>query len=299
MAQDARPQPLEHGQIRLPARDLYWCVVEPNDLPKPARTRRDVDRSREALDALFEEQVPCDFDELHAVYSPAGDGRVIGCAVAIARLEREIDERTRQAQPDTVPEGIGSGVDASEFELLTGRFEPASVRRSRGRTVVIAATLWLAAVLMVFAGGQARVGALLADAREVNERTERIMRSTVGEQAAASGQPIVALFESERNLARQSTEPTLEDKDQTDLVEQFRAIAELWPTEPARRVRRLEILPDRILIVAATDDAEATRAFEEPFSSLAGWSTRGPSINTTESESIVRIQLDRVAEEAK
>ena len=64
-------------------------------------------------------------------------------------------------------------------------------------------------------------------------------------------------------------------------------------------MRRLEILPDRILIVAATDDAEATRAFEEPFSSLAGWSTRGPSINTTESESIVRIQLDRVAEEAK
>ena len=140
---------------------------------------------------------------------------------------------------------------------------------------------------------------MLDDAREVNERAELIMRSTVGEQAAASGQPISALFESERNLARQSVAAPHDALDQTDLVERFRAIADLWPTEPARRVRRLEILPERILIVAATDDAEASRAFEEPFESLDGWSTRGPSINTTENESIVRIQLDRDVPEAE
>ncbi len=59
MVLPATSEPTEPRQVVLPAEDLYWCVVDSRSLPRSVRSVRDIKRSKEALDALFEEELPC------------------------------------------------------------------------------------------------------------------------------------------------------------------------------------------------------------------------------------------------
>ncbi|XHC25633.1 MAG: hypothetical protein ACFHWZ_03535 [Phycisphaerales bacterium] len=149
---------------------------------------------------------------------------------------------------------------------------------------------------MLFAGTQRRVAEDRTLVQDLNKRSEALMRSVVGEQAGASGQPVFALFQSEWNQARRlagQREPKADPADVTDL---FASLAAVWPDEPARRVRRLEVLPERIVINAATDDTRAAAEFHGAFRALQGWMPSVPSVSSSDAESLLSFELRPAAE---
>lgn len=279
----------------LMAEDLYWCVVDPQTLPQRVRTASDIRRAKEALDALFEEVLPCSLSEVHRVYAPVGDGRVIGCAASKVRVDELQSEGRISALPDRIPPQFEVTSEAVRdcLNLLSGQYEPPAISARRRRFAVASSIAWIAAALMLFVGGHLKSREKQIKARGLNDRTEALMASVVGQRAQASGQPTVALFQSEWNEARRAAVPETEESTDPDLVEQFAVLATAWPTEPARRLRRLEVSIGRILILAATDDAEAAAEFFAAFRNVPGWTPKVPSVTPSEGESLVRIELQR------
>ncbi len=247
----------------------------------------------EALDALFEEDLPCAFEAVHAVYAATAGGQVVGCAAPRETLEAAAADRCLAVFPNRVPAdvGVSSIFNPRELNLMTGPFESPIVRRRRTQLITASVLCWALAVAVLFIGTQRRIAEGRTLVEKLNTRSEALMRSVVGEQASASGQPVFALFQSELNQARRTDgkrEPKADPADVTDL---FASLAEVWPDEPPRRVRRLEVLPERILINTATDDAPAAATFASAFRSLDGWTTGTPSVTSTDAESLLSLEL--------
>jgi hypothetical protein len=186
---------------------------------------------------------------------------------------------------------VSPDFDPKRLNLLTGPFEPPIIRRRRNRLLTASAVCWVLAIGVLFVGGQRRIADDRDMARVLNARTESLMRSVVGEQAAASGQPVFALFQSEWNQARRRAGQQEPEDTPADVTELFASLAAVWPDEPARRLRRLEVLPDRIVISAATDDAPASAAFASAFRDLDGWKPGLPSVTSTDAESLLSLEL--------
>ncbi|XHC26845.1 MAG: hypothetical protein ACFHWZ_14915 [Phycisphaerales bacterium] len=179
---------------------------------------------------------------------------------------------------------------------MTGRFEPPIVRRRRTQLLTASGACWALAVGVLFAGTQRRVAEDRALFQDLNKRSEALMRSVVGKQAGASGQPVFALFQSEWNQARRMAGQREPEADPVDVTDLFASLAAVWPAEPARRVRRLEVLPNRIVISAATDDSRGAADFHAAFRALEGWVPSVPSVSSSDAESLISFEL-RPAEE--
>jgi len=298
MAIPRESRSIENGQLILPAEELYWCVVDSRSLPRRVRSARGIEQSKEALDALFEEDLPCAFEAVHAVYAANADGQVVGCAAPRETLEAAAADRCVAVFSDRVPPDIGapSACDPRELNLMTGRFEPPIVRRRRTQLLTASGACWALAVGVLFAGTQRRVAEDRALFQDLNKRSEALMRSVVGKQAGASGQPVFALFQSEWNQARRMAGQREPEADPVDVTDLFASLAAVWPAEPARRVRRLEVLPNRIVISAATDDSRGAADFHAAFRALEGWVPSVPSVSSSDAESLISFEL-RPAEE--
>ncbi|MFI4853471.1 MAG: hypothetical protein ACIAQF_00660 [Phycisphaerales bacterium JB065] len=197
------------------------------------------------------------------------------------------------ALPDRIPEEfcIQHQAVRDRLNLLTGQYEPPVVSAQRRRYIAASAVAWTAAVVILFLGGHLKTREKQAEARGLNARTEALMSSVVGQRAQASGQPVLALFQSEWNEARRAAGPEINEPTDPDLIDQFAALASVWPAEPARRLRRLEVSGGRVMILAATDDAEAAARFFSALSDIPGWTPKVPSVTPAEGESLVRIEL--------
>ena len=182
------------------------------------------------------------------------------------------------------------------MNLMTGPFEPPTIRRRRTLLLAASVACWVIAVGVLFIGAQRRVAEDRTLVKDLNKRSEALMRSVVGDQASASGQPVFALFQSELNQARRSTGQREPEADPADVTDLFASLAAVWPAEPARRVRRLEVLPNRIVISAATDDSRGAADFHAAFRALEGWVPSVPSVSSSDAESLISFEL-RPAEE--
>ncbi|MCR9216879.1 MAG: hypothetical protein NXI14_06715 [bacterium] len=182
---------------------------------------------------------------------------------------------------------------------MTGPFEPPTIRRRRTLLLAASVACWVIAVGVLFIGAQRRVAEDRTLVQDLNKRSEALMRSVVGDQASASGQPVFALFQSELNQARRSTGQREPEADPADVTDLFASLAAVWPDEPARRVRRLEVLPERIVINTATDDAPAAATFASAFRSLDGWTPGTPSVTSTDAESLLSLELQPTDDEGR
>lgn len=290
------------GEIQSVSSDeLYWSLIDSSRLPSPIRTSRAAIRRREELDALLEEDLPCGLEQVHTTYLALGDGRVIGCAAPVEMLARLQQEQGQIAAcPDRIPALCGDlpiHATSDRLNILHGVFEPIEQRRGRrvtGRVLLIG---WLLVSSAVLIGGHRRAQALQAEAAEYQRRGEALMESVVGPRSAASGQPAWAIFQSEVNRLRQEPVRTDQMESGHDLSAQFRLLAEHWPEHPARRVQRLELMPQRILINASVDSPDDAAAFAVSFRSVPGWQRGMPSVSNTASGTSIQFDLTPAPEQ--
>ncbi|MFU8829045.1 MAG: hypothetical protein ACNA8P_06365, partial [Phycisphaerales bacterium] len=186
---------------------------------------------------------------------------------------------------------------SERLNMLHGAFEPLEKHRGRRVTARVLLIGWLLVSSAVLIGGHRRAQALQAEATEFQRRGEALMESVVGPRSAASGQPAWAIFQSEVNRIRQ--EPVRTDRIDSahDLSAQFRLLAQHWPEHPARRVQRLELMPQRILVNASVDSPEDAAAFAASLRSVPGWQRGMPSVSNTASGTSIQFDLTPTPEQ--
>ncbi|MBL9118534.1 MAG: hypothetical protein JNL80_01310 [Phycisphaerae bacterium] len=145
-------QEAQSGQphVTLPAERLYWAVLD----PRPLGRSRIADSE---MGFLFEDSLPVPIETVHARFARLADGRAIACGIDREALERLDRARLLSVTPDRIPEpvrelvGESAALDAADFNLLVGAYEPVavrSVRSSVGRTSKQSAR-WSVALPMV------------------------------------------------------------------------------------------------------------------------------------------------------
>jgi len=182
--------------VAWPPERFYWAVLDTSILPDRARWWR---RSREQYEYLLEPFLPIPISDVHAVYEPIDDDRVLACAVERRVLEGEIPAGAVTLSPSGAPP-VTSEVDdegdllgetlaarALRMNLLTGSYAPAPVRRTRARlrrTVFALLTLVFAFILL---GLERRIRAAGEQQSTLATAIRDVQASVLGAQDSPSG----------------------------------------------------------------------------------------------------------------
>lgn len=163
----------ETQRHRWPPDRFYWAVLEAPGVhigsPRPPGAA--------ALDLQLADNLPLPVEDVHAVYARVDAHRVLACAASRADLAA-LDPDALTLHPAATPAFAGTSPDSRTLNLLTGDFEPAPLRRARGRTAV-----WTAATLLALSA-LAAIG-LLRRARHF-DTAARVARTEALAAAAAA-----------------------------------------------------------------------------------------------------------------
>lgn len=274
--------------MMLEADRFFWAMLDGSSLP---RSRR---RDRRALGYLFESELPLPIEQVHAAYLRVESDRVIACGLASQQLQSIVNEHPEALTlaPASVPGFLGSDfVDARQLNLLTERFEPASLRRGRWRLTVQAASLGVVVLIVLLLGLERRTTAERDGARDLRDaRRELIERSIGSLPAAAAHQPPELRFLAELRTLRQTRQAPAGDQrtsgDQALLA--LAALAQRWPRELHVMTESISLTPTSITLRAMASSsaevqilADALGALElnaspsDPSGAISGWGEWG------------------------
>lgn len=117
-----------------PATSFYWAILE-------APGYRRAGPLPPGLVAMLADEIPPPIEDVHAVGTAIGNGRILACAAPRDQLTG-IDSAIRILTPSELPPGVELTADTvTRLNLLVGAFEPASIRRERWRRHVARAAL--------------------------------------------------------------------------------------------------------------------------------------------------------------
>lgn len=274
--------------VRLPAGDFYWGVLDTSILPPAGPARR-----RVQLGHLFEEVLPVHVESVHATYVPTGPDRVVACAMDRQRLRALQGDGTTRLGPDAPPHGLGADsgrFDPESINLMTGPFEPASARRARRRFVALVAAGIALGCTLLFVGFERRVRAAAGERVAVETLIDRVYADVLP-VAPARSQPDAARLTAElRTLRRTRVDvsghaPRADD----DVPALLARVLAAWPTELDAQTDALSVSAESIVTSLSVPSAEDAQAVVSALATLEGW--RFVESNATPERGRVRVRL--------
>lgn len=273
--------------VRWPADRFYWAVLDASLLPRAAR------RDPERLGYLFEPLVPCELEDLHAVYVPGADGRVVACAAERAALDETVEGGATALGPDAVPDCVDATLDPAAINLLTGEYEPEaarSLRRTANRALLLSS---VAALLVLSLGFERRADALADQAATVRASELALATEVLGSDASRSALPISLQIESELRSLRRTRSSDVPIDRLPDASLELSGLLSLWPGDLHVETDSIHVTPESIHVqsrVGTTDDAQTLAS---TLSTLEGWTSGTPTIRARSGEVRTSVQLRR------
>ncbi len=287
-------QPPQFEQPALPADRFYWAVLDTSLLPRRLR------RNPRQLGFLFESVLPVPLDDVHAVYLhplgvESGAQRAIGCGLAKAELDQR-DARAIVLSPRELPafirEATGQDVNALQFNLLVGLYEPTVVRRARARFAWLASLILLAAAMLVSAGLLRRARGFDAASESTSLAQRQIYKSllstTDSAAPAGAGQPDSLRLTAELRRLRQTRRQDVEAFSSENIAIVMEQLLEHWPLGLHLQTESITVADSTISInvqLPSSDDAQKLtdalaameqRRFDQPGVRSATWQLQQP-----------------------
>src|SRR5205814_3327972 len=101
------------------------------------------------LRAALEDEIPEDASDLHAVYVPLTDGRVLACAARKCDLG-SLDDSALSLTPDSPPQFAAAPAEAAAaLNLLVGALQPSRIRRARAHRHLVTLAALLVCVALI------------------------------------------------------------------------------------------------------------------------------------------------------
>jgi hypothetical protein len=258
--------------VRWPAQRFYWAALE-------APNWRRTGVLPLGLRPAFEDEVPAPGEDLHAVCTPLGDGRIVVCAARRDELAR-LAPGTLSLCPESLPPGLDAPMDLSALNLLVGAFEPPAHRRARARRHITAALGVMLCCLLLAAGLVRRAEHQRHLAAEARSAAAALLA-----QVAPQARPEALTFElaALRRLAEQNQRTRLPPDVSLPLAELLRN----WPAGVPARPQSLAIGSSGLTMAVLVDGDPVPflQALEAP----SGWMFDQPRL--TKVDSMTRLDL--------
>lgn len=260
------------GRIQLPPDRFYWTVTP----PQTGLSRRY--RVGHALSSL-ESCIPEDIESVHAACVALTQDRMLVCAMPLTTLNAVLGDLPcppTALGPSALPSFLASEIDQPHLvlrsiNLLTGAFEPNSVRRVRTklRRSVIGC---LILTLFLLAGGFFRRAWHLSQAgRQFQAEVERLYEE-VGLAPGANRQGVLlAELRTLRIRGIDSSGPVHADRILTDFLEGL-------PPSETLSVDSLIVNPEAIVLQARIGTMDDARSFVQAIQAPVGWSVQPPQL---------------------
>jgi hypothetical protein len=254
------------GHTLVAAHDLYWALLDPRPLGR-------AEIAPQERGFLFEAELPVPIEEVHAVYAPLPDGRVLACGIGLAELESMIAERalsaTPEALPDWLPQEVRDSVAPKSMELLHGPFEPQAVRRARRTFVLAASAVTLCCLAALLAGVVARGRALERAAAAADEQRDQLVRAALAGAPKRPGLPDDLRLTAElRELrgTRSQVAPVA-----TDVAPALAGALGAWPAGAAAQLNSITVGPGTISFRGAASTQLELQRLMDAVAEIPGW----------------------------
>ncbi len=274
------------GAFTRPASEFYWSILT---VDQPARGTRRVRPSRDYLDSLFEEDLPLDLAEVHAVYAPVPDGRFLACAAPRSMLA-DLPGGTLALTPESIPTSLGldTAVACDQLNLLVGKFEPRELKQERSKRWAIALTVCVACVAFLTFGLARRAASAHRSAHDVDAATVALA------QSALPGKPATldtASFLTQQELASVRSLHAAEATGARapDAVAPLVDLLTHLPRTTSLRTDVLAVTPQTITLNVATD--ADPQAFLKGLEPPPGWTLDEPRLTASRGEGATTLAI--------
>lgn len=258
-----------------PTERFYWSVLDLPGIKRPGSLAPGVF-------ALLEDEVPHDSESLHAVGVPISGGRLAVCSIESAAIS-DLPEEVLSLTPAGVPSFLkDQGAVATQFNLLTGRFEPGTLRRRRVRAHGLSAAAVLVCALLLSFGAHRRT----VHWHDVAASTWA-QRSTLIRVAVPNQKPgVLEEMNEQLGAVKKLTDSMREPNDAAVMLSQ---VLESWPTRASATPQLISVSQSGAVISVAIegDPTPFLRAFVVP----EGWEVDEPRLNSAGAVSRVSLQL--------
>jgi hypothetical protein len=260
-------------RLRWPPERLFWAVLE-----TPAWRRTGPIPLGLLADAG--DDFPILVEDLHAVGAPAGDGRVVVCAVRRDELAT-IDPGVASLTPEHVPECVEPGVDPELLELLVGDFEPAQQRRSRRHRHFIAASTVVLCAVLISIGLVRRAMHWEGIARSAHQaRIELVSRVAPGVEPEHLGREVARLRAFDRAFYKHQPR---------DAAVTLASLLDTWPTRSAATPRSV-VVSDSGVNISVSIEGDPS-AFLATFQPIEDWTLDDPRLDASGGVTRLTLQM--------
>lgn len=280
---------------RRPACEFYWSILDPRK--SGLGTRPTV----EQLGYLFENELPCPIENLHAEFvtfkTDDGEIRVLACGCLRESVAHAQRSSAITFGPDALPPFLRTSLEPERINLLSREFESTAVRSLRKQIQWITAVSILLLATLVTMGLYRRAHVLNLEATHLTDVRTRLYTEVLGHDATAqltSQPPELRLLAEWRELRQSRREiPT------TSIDDATLALATLlrhWPvdsTSPPDQILpmqtdRLTVTPTAITIAGRLPSTDDAQRFATRLGPMDGWQFDQPQVTHSRGE----VQLD-------
>lgn len=248
------------------------CVFAVLDAPAASGKHR-----RQELFYQFEAVLPQPVDELQIVISGELEGKVIACGCSKAHIHTLLSQ-AEIVIPDSFPEWVCKQFSVpisvkirESLNLLTGSFQPQSVKKYEGVTAKLFTVMCLVVLVLVVVTSQRRIRVIDQQQTAVEAETDRLLQSVLPQSSDPGTQPDTIRFAMLMN-SLQSTRTGVGDVQTEDLVADLADIFEGWPMSVDIQMQSLNLRKDILSIQLSVQKDDKVAQVIAKFSELEQWS---------------------------
>lgn len=269
----------DHRRVVWPPERFYWGVLNVQGLP------RNADRGY-----LLEPLLPVPTESVHAVYAPAGEGRVLACAAPREALE-ELDPTALSLAPESLPDAVGDvEVDPARLNLLVGPYQPRQVRRLRAIWHISVAAILAAGAGLAILGLHERARVHERAATDVQEALNALYDQVLPGRLAGSMQNPALLLSTELERLRRTRTEAAPTQIAGDAALVLADLLAHWPGELMLRTESLTVAADEVTLTGLVDSAEKVEPLRSALGELDAWRLALPRTEST-GDGDVRVTL--------
>ncbi len=289
---------IDSPRLRWPAEEFYWALLDRSLVRRRSRG------SDEQLGYLFEPLIPQSLEEIHAVYEPLPDNRILACGASREALA-EVPEGVMRLTPSELPLFVTAAIpdlhdsfDINRLNLLRGDFLPPKLRKLRRKWAMLMAFIAIACALIVSVGQARRATMHNVQRNEFNVQTATIYEQVLGPAYRSSALPPALQLEAHVRELRQTRSNATHIEKPPNAGVTLAKVLQRWPSDLFLETESIHVTEDAVHIQGKVGTAADAQAFASYFEGMEGWRLQQPSLRSSSNGVQIAVRLSRESVEA-
>lgn len=263
---------------------------------------RSSSRKFQQLGYLFESYLPAiAIEDIQAVYKPLSKNasHFIACGLPKQILTQELDPKAITLTPSELPSFIDQDCDPSQLNLLTGEFQPKTVRQLHRRSTLYVCSIITICTILLIVGLERRTNAARNQIENLYDSQTQLL-----EQVFDSGSNIPGLLPGALRITaelRRLQQTRSGESISTEIKESSLLLAsllELWPCNIHAQTESISITQTSITIRAKVPTMADVQQFADALAPLPNWQLKQPQSKANRDHIDVTLSFESAPEQS-